>query len=1279
MKRHPIFFLMPVMVAGAAPLGAAEITAEGRDFFENRIRPVLATECYECHDGKKSKGGLRLDYRDALLSGGDSGAAVVPGDVEKSLLIQSISHADEDLKMPKNGAKLDSKVLADFVRWVKMGAPDTRDHPPTAEEAEKSKDWSFTLETRKKWWSFQPVQQPDLPPLKGAASSMHPVDRFVQASLDVAGLPSAQRADRATLIRRVTYVLTGLPPTPDEVQAFVNHASPKAYEELVDRLLQSPRFGEKWARHWMDWVRYAESYGSEGDPVIPYAWRYRDYLVRAFNQDVPYPQMVREAIAGDLLPEPRYNQELGLNESALGIGQLRMVMHGFSPTDTLDEMVTFTDNQIDTVTKAFQALTVSCARCHNHKFDAISQTDFYSLYGIFTSTHPAVIDVSPPDAGKAERAELAKLKLEIKSAIGKRWLQATESLPKKDVKSNTKPVEVLKRWDMHKDKWFLDGQGVSQGATRAGEFSVALDGKKVIARIHPAGVFSDLISPKDRGVLISERFKCEGGTLWIRAAGGGAARARYIVQNYPRTGTVHKTKEFKEPKDEVLGWHKMDLEYWKGDDLFLQATTVADMPVETKIDEPSWFGVTEAFITRGSEPPSSEPVAGDPHSAVEAWMNGSMTDMEAELLDALLRSDKLPNTEKDIAEAAPLLAQYRALEARLPKPVRAPGVLEADAYDAPLFVRGDHKQPAEMVPRRFLDGIDPTPYQASNSGRLQLAESLVRKDNPFTSRVIVNRLWHHVFGRGLVATTDNFGRLGDPPTHPELLDYLAGHFTRSSGSIKDMIRLLVTSQTFQLDDRAPAGAMEKDPENKWLSHFSVRRLEAEAIRDSILALSGKLDATMYGESVGGGSMRRSVYVKVVRNNLDDFLGVFDAPVPSSTRGRRDATNVPAQSLTLLNSQRVKDWAFDWGQRISKSQDQDEARVQRMFAEALGRAPSREELEGCLSFVQYSSKAEDGLKASLAKLSEQSQSLRQRIDSVLSPVRTRLSESRSGAVSVRQGSAPVPFAEWDFEEGTQDLKGNLPLALEGNARIDHGALVLDGGKSFARSKPLAKTLKAKTLEAWVMLDKLDQRGGGVLTLQDLRGVVFDSIVFAEKDEQCWLAGSDNFQRTQSFPGGPREQEATQRPVHVALVYRPDGTITAYRDGLPYGASYKSEGPVEFEANESVILIGCRHGGGGGNKMLQGRVFRARLYDRALQPEEIAASRLIEQTVITERDVLAALNESQRSEVQGWQKELKDLSEESNALREQIAPLGSVGQAWGNLALSLINLKEFIYLK
>ncbi len=1241
---------------------AFAITPQQSEFFENRIRPVLAQDCYECHsEAGKKKGGLLLDSRLGWQRGGDSGDAIIVGDAGKSLIMQAIRHEHEDLKMPKAGAKLDEKVIADFERWINEGAFDPRDKAPSREQYTADTSWSAVLERRKQWWAFQPVKP------GGTKSEGHPVDAFIEAKLGTAGLTQAPPAEVPTILRRLSYIITGLPPTPDEVGAFTIHDLPST----IDRLLASPRYGEKWARHWMDWVRYAETYGSEGDPAIPYAWRYRDYLIRAFNNDVPYPQMVREAVAGDLLPQPRIAD--GINESALGIAQLRMVLHGFSPTDTLDEMCTFTDNQIDVVSKAFQGLTVSCARCHNHKFDAISQTDFYSWFGIFSSTHPAVIDVNTPERGKAEREQLIKLKAQIKDVVAQAWLKSTAQSLHSENKSHVSGVSDKSHSpDLRKDKWFTDGKAISQGLTNPGEFSIAIDGPKTIARIHPSGFFTDLVSTKERAVLISPTFKCEGGTLWMRSCGGGASRARYIVQNYPRTGTIHKAKEFKDPDDAKLIWRKLDLNYWKGDDIFIQCTTAADMPVETKLDDRSWFGINDLIITKSTEPPDashSSDESSSSHSLIAAWQTNTLTDAQAIALNDLLQQNKLPNP---IPEAAPLIAKYRELEAALPMPTRAPGVLEADARDAPLFIRGDHKQPGALVPRYFLDAIDPTPFKPVNSGRLQLAESLASKSNPLTARVMVNRIWHHVFGRGIVGTTDNFGRLGELPTHPELLDYLAQRFIDSGGSIKDMIRLLVSSKAFQLDDRAPTGAVEKDPDNKLLSHWTVRRLEAEAIRDSIITLTGKLDETLYGEPAGGGERRRSVYVNVNRNNLDDFLTVFDAPVPMSTRGRRDATNVPAQSLALLNSPRIKDWAMKWGER---AQGTDDARIRRMFAEAFTREPTRDELAGCLSFVRQSGQAGEQERMELAKLEGRSKSLREKIEVVLEPIRTKL----SGKIApVSLASLPEPLAEWDFEDGPQDLKGGLPLTLEGEARIDRGSLVLDGVKSLARSKPLSKPLNSKTLEAWVMLDDLDQRGGGVITVQDTRGVVFDSIVFGEKDPQCWVAGSNNFKRTQSL-NGPTEREATQRAVHLAVVYEPGGKITGYRDGQPYGEGYKSDGPAAFEAGGSEVLIGCRHGGAGGNKMLHGRVLRARLYDRALKPEEIALSRKAEGASVSERDVMTKLSDEQRAEIGIWQQQLRALTSKTAPLREQVDHLEGADQAWGSLALSLINLKEFVYLK
>ncbi|MEN3942636.1 DUF1553 domain-containing protein [Prosthecobacter sp. SYSU 5D2] len=1273
MKRFPPLLATLLMLIACSG-SAVAATPEQVEFFESRIRPVLAQECYECHsEAGKQKGGLLLDSRPGWQAGGDSGAAITPGNLTASLLLASIRHEHEDLKMPKNGAKLDDSVIADFEKWIAEGAYDPRDSAPSAEQLAKETDWSAVLERRKQWWCFQPVKAGNLTGRETAQEVASEIDRQWLAKLAEEGLPAAGPADAATLIRRATFILTGLPPTPEAVEAFVAEFGRKdgVYESLLDRLLASPAYGERWARHWLDWVRYAESHGSEGDTRIPYAWKYRDYVIRSFNEDVPYPQRVREAIAGDLLSRPRIKN--GLNESALGIGQLRMVLHGFSPTDSLDELVTFTDNQIDTVTKAFQALTVSCARCHNHKFDAISQADFYSLYGIFTSTKPAIVDVSAPGTGDAEREELTRLKAQIKHVMADVWSKAVEKMPAKPMPEAGTMPPAAKIWDLQKEPWFTDGNGIKQGVTKAGEFSVALEGQGIIARIHPSGYFSDLISTKDRAVIISPRFRNEGGTLWMRTSGAGGAVARYVVQNYPRTGTVHRAKELKADKDAVLGWHKLDLEYWKGDDLFLQVATVADMPVQAIEDGRSWFGITEAFITLGEETPPAVLTGGDPREAVAAWRANSMNDSQAELLGALLRQEKLPNDVAAVPAAAALLKRYREVEGKLPQPARAPGVLEADSYDAALFVRGDHKQPAELVPRRFLDGIDSTPYQTKGSGRLELAESLTDENNPLTSRVMVNRLWHHVFGRGLVGTTDNFGRLGEMPSHPELLDALADHFQKSGGSVKQMIKALMLTQAFRLSDQGSDLASQKDPENKWLSHWTVRRLEAEAIRDSILMLSGKLDNQMYGDPVYGKDGRRSIYVGVIRNSLEPFLSAFDMPVPSSTRGRRDVTNVPAQSLALLNDPVIMDWSSHWARR-ALSEPEEDARINLMFMQALGRPAAEKEREASRKFVESSANYARQQQDEVVAMEAKQETLQKRILQILNPVREKLSGQKPEAYAA---DAPVPYAEWTFDKDGSDTLQRLPLKLEGAAKIADGSLILDGRTALARSMPLTKSLADKTLEAWVVLDTLDQKGGGVMTVQDRRGGVFDAIVYAERSPQAWLSGSNNHKRTEEF-GGPPDDEADKRPVHVAITYQ-GNKVTGYRDGVRYGESYASKEVSEFSAGDAEVLLGCRHGNPSGNRMLRGRILRARLYDRALSEKEISLSRHLESTLVTERDVMNALSEAQLAELEQCKTELHQVIGSLNRLTENAERVDPGTSGWESLALSIINLKEFVYLR
>lgn len=1276
--------LVSLVLAGGALLSAnaQAMTPDQMEFFEKRIRPVLAQECYECHsEAGKQKGGLLLDSRPGWQAGGDSGAAITPGDLAKSLLLDSIKHTHDDMKMPKNGAKLDDAVIADFEKWIAEGAYDPRDAAPSAAQLAKETDWSAVLERRKQWWCFQPVKTGALTGKESAPAVAAEIDQQLMEKLRAEGITPAGAAAPEVLIRRASYILTGLPPEPEAVAQFVQAwqaekdkggTGQATFESLIDRLLGGEAYGERWARHWLDWVRYAESYGSEGDPRIPYAWRYRDYVVRAMNADVPYPQMLREAIAGDLLSKPRLRE--GVNESALGIGQMRMVLHGFSPTDSLDELVAFTDNQIDTVTKTFQALTVSCARCHNHKFDAISQADFYSLYGIFTSSKPAVVDVNAPGVGEPVRAELRELKAELKKAMQAAWEEAAAKLPvRAEVAGEPLPASTTRSWDLLKDAWYLDGAGARQGVTKAGEFSVDLTGPGIIARLYPTGLFSDLLSPQERAVVMTPRFKNEGGTLWLRTAGDGGASAKYVVQNYPRTGTIHHAVAHRDGKNTALSWQRLDLNYWKGDDMFLQAATVADMPAEAKADARSWFGITAAYITSGDEAPPKVAVSGHALEAVRAWGEEALTDAQAELLAALLREGKLPNTVDQVPAAKDLLKRYRETEAKLPMPTRAPGALDADGHDAPLFVRGDHKQPAELVARRFLDGINPEVYTSKGSGRLELAQSLTAADNPLTSRVIVNRLWHHVFGRGLVGTTDNFGRLGELPSHPELLDALASYFQENGGSMKTMIKALMLTEAFQRSDQTPALAIEKDPQNHWLSHWTVRRLEAEAIRDSILKLSGKMDPQMYGEPVYGKDGRRSVYVGVVRNSLEPFLSAFDMPVPAVTRGNRDVTNVPAQSLALLNDPTIINWTANWARRALTVKD-DEARVDAMFMQSLARKATAQERAASLAFVKSSTTFAEQRKMELAALEKQRGELQSRLQQILSPVRAAL-EGKLPEVNITD--APKAYAEWTFEDGGEDVEKRLPLKLEGGAKIEQGALVLDGRTAMARSAKLPQDLKDKTLEAWVVLDTLDQKGGGVVTVQDLRGNVFDSIVYAERAPQEWLSGSNNHRRTQEF-GGPADSEADKRVVHVAISYE-GNKVTGYRDGEPYGVPYTTKEVSRYAAGEAEVLLGCRHGAAVGNRVLRGRILRARLYDRALTDKEIALSRHLESSTITERDVLNALSAAQRQELDATKTALNQVIGQLNGLTESAAAIDPAKAGWESLALSLINLKEFIYLR
>jgi hypothetical protein len=1342
------------MFLGLAVLGKSVLANNPSEleFFENKIRPVLAEHCYECHNSvKKAKGDLVLDYKDGLLDGGESGPVLVPGNPKQSLLIQVLGHEIKDLKMPKGGPKLMPDVLSDFEKWISRGAFDPRLDPPTEEQLAQETSWEKIRERRKQWWSFQPVGPKKAPQVIEKNWSEHPVDKFLKSKMEDAGIQPNEETDGLTILRRLTFAITGLPPTIEQQKAFEKAASKnlsKATETLIDELIESAHFGERWARHWMDWVRYADSHGSEGDPGIPNAFRYRNYLIRALNADIPYDQLVLEHFAGDLLAKPRIDEELGINESAIGTANLRFVLHGFAPTDALDEHVRFTDDQIDVLTKTFLGLTVSCARCHDHKFDAISQKDYYALFGILSNGRPAQRVIESPARLSKNEAELRELKKSIRRELALAWKETGTNLagvlqkpPSKNWQNaigdgnnhnplrvwaklrNSKKENFARDWEAQRkefqaskdtlDKrhsgayrgswklsdakqyagWSSSGQGMKGNPAPAGSFHVLTSGDRIIDRILPSGAYTHLLSNKQNGTLSSPRFLFDEGNVWIRAIGDKGTTLRYVVWNYPRRGTVYP-KGSPDPNQEK--WISWNTKYWSGDEGYLEATTNRDHPVEAGGGTTSWFGVTEAVLASpGQSPPKDEMAEvlsplfieeAEPadtqelanlyakviSAAIDNWAKGKASDAQARMLSFLVKKNLLASSIKELPQLAELTAEYRGLEKDIVSPRLAPGILDNEPFDQAVFVRGNHKSIGEPVPRRFLEAFNDTPYPKNSIGRLEYAKDVLDRDNPFASRVIANRIWHHLFGRGIVATPDNFGRLGELPSHPELLDYLATKFREDGWSIKKMIKFLATTKTFRLSSTPSYKATEKDPDNLLLSHARLRRLEAEPIRDAILAASQKINlgGIAEGGSVGGNTTRRAVYKQVRRNSLDPFLAVFDAPVPATTKGRRDSTNVPAQSLTMMNDSFVINAAHELARNAPGSTE--EEKVSNMFRLALGRPASEAEKVRAEAFIKGASEAEakELAEKKMAEKNWAENSLK--LKEILEPARNAILKSRKSSPTDNP-VGPKPSLYWKFSNGWKDSVLGVSAHPKGGAKIENGVLIVRGG-GYVVTDVIPLMINEKTLEAWVKLDNLNQQAGGVITLQTPNGSIFDSIVYAERTGNRWMSGSNGFKRTKPFEGRA-EKEADREFVHLAITYQNDGTITGFRNGQPYGKPYKS-GQSTFPKNKSVLSFGVRHLPANPSRMLHGQIREARFYDRALKPDEIMAAFGGLSDYVSEKELIASLSPEQREQRDALEQRRDELAKK---LREYQSQSNAQGRGPNDIALTLFNMKEFIYLK
>jgi hypothetical protein len=956
------------------------------------------------------------------------------------------------------GGKLASEEIAALEKWINLGAPWLADNAASSVNAGAP---GFYERIKKEHWAFQPLRDPQPPEI---ANASHPVDRFILAALHKAGLKPAQTADRQTLIRRMSFVLTGLPPTPLEVDLFVHDESPGAYSRLVDRLLDSPHFGEHWARHWMDVMRFAETFGNDWNYEIEGAWLYRDYLIRAFNKDVPYDQLVREHLAGDLLEKPRINAREGINESLLGTSFLRLGELGHDDCIRFRQIRTdVVDNQIDTLGKAFQGLTVACARCHDHKLDPIPTSDYYALYGALTSSRMVMRDADTPDVNAAAKQRLRDLKPLIRAELAKQWMQEANLIPRYLVAAHSawkelpprpedltdlsldriqawltllgkqkpgleEPLypwvqsaghDIAQEWRQLKshyaeemqsraafnranfrpfgdlgrngfDGWHADGNVSLDGPSSSGEFAVASNGHAAIDGVFPAGIYTHALSERLDGALRSPLVPKDKKFVSLQVAGGKMGAWRTILDN------CMLSEDY-----QLLDWESPHwLKIPNRDDqpalpFYVELVTKENNPriperparlkvTQEQVDSPySYVGITRAVVHDVDESPRDElshmrPLfAGDAPTSLEAlaeryasvikrslnrWADGKSSDDDARWIAWLVENRLLTNASDESPHLRTLIEEYRLTESRIAAPRVFNGMADLDpGYDFPVLPGGDATHPGRIVPRGFLQLITGSTdgFKVSGSGRREIAELIASPANPLTARVMVNRIWLHVFGRGLVPTADNFGVYGERSSNPDLLDYLASRF-REDWSIKKQIRFLVLSQTFQQSSEPSPDSLTIDPQNRLLSHYPVRRLEGESIRDEMLAVSGRLDRTMYGPSVQpyreepkdyrklyqgplDGNGRRSIYLKVTRHEGSRFLETFDFPNPNVARGNRDTTNVPTQALALLNDPFVIDQAGFWADRLIRTQAPSvESRIDLMFRTALGRLPDEAE-------------------------------------------------------------------------------------------------------------------------------------------------------------------------------------------------------------------------------------------------------------------------------------------------------------------------------------------------
>lgn len=885
------------------------------DFFEAKIRPVLVDTCYECHsveaaNAGKLKGGLMLDTRDGIRAGGDTGPAVVPGDPAKSLLIKALRQ--EGPEMPPSG-KLEDEILDHFTQWIESGAPDPREQSET--------ELIDTTIDASDHWAFKLPEEPELPKVSDSEWGSSPIDRFVLHRLEEHELRPVSPASPRSLVRRIYFNLVGLPPTPEQVDKFLeaekeNRAA--AVSGLVDELLKSPHYGERWGRHWLDVARYAEDQAHTfGVKKRENAHQYRDWVIKMFNEDLPFDQFIKYQLAGDLMENPsedRFRQYSGLGFLGLGAQYYKNSDKAKAEADELDDT-------IDTLTRGFMGLTVSCARCHDHKFDPIPIEDYYALAGIFNGRRYSEV----PLVGQEE------------------------------VKAYNEEQQVIKDLE-GKHRSFLRGLGKEEGRAKLDEVSRYLqEGWRMIAL-------------KSAGVKISDDEYAEKRGLH-----------RHFARRFRETLEKGRKGDLQKRLPELNGWHEVEMKF--AEKPTVETIKVPDEIVALADQLQQQVREAEAAFVR-MESENAEELA--KARGVEDRLNkvmGKMPKEQKRLLKNIWFDGHAPfyASEKDVyekflddgkkKEADRMKVEFEELRKKAKPKYPVAHSIQGGGKAMQVYLRGNPETKGEWVARSNLEFLndeprptDPEAAKKHSYTRLDLAEEIASPENPLTARVIVNRVWQWHFGRGLVTSSSNFGLLGEDPSHPELLDWLTVKFIENGWSLKWLHREIISSETYQLSSERNSLNEERDADNVFRWRFDRRRLEVEAWRDALISISGQLDPTMGGPTfdLRKNNTRRTVYASVSRHQLNGMLRIFDFPDANVSAATRTETTVPQQQLFVLNSDFIIGQAKAFAKLVSQKHEEVTEQIDFAYRKAFGRKPSEEELSLAQSFLGTEKEQDDKL-------------------------------------------------------------------------------------------------------------------------------------------------------------------------------------------------------------------------------------------------------------------------------------------------------------------------------